>query len=156
MAAPHVTGIVALLYQVDPMLEPAEVEWVLEETAHKFTSGAGYQEDPLHPGATSSYDKGHGLVDARDAVEAVLHPLVVSSPAEGAAVDGSVQVEGRIWYGDSVDIALDGDPVVTLENVNRFWAHTLPGLAPGQHTITVTMSSGDRVVHSIERTVHVS
>ena len=74
MAAPHVAGIVAQLYQADPSLTPAEVENVLEDTAHKFAFGSAYGllTDPTNPDNTSSFEKGHGLVDAVAAVQALL------------------------------------------------------------------------------------
>lgn len=76
MAAPTVAGIVALLLQADPTLTPAEVEDVLEDTAHKFTAGAAYEQDPRNADDLSSYDKGHGLVDVVAAMERVLSTTV--------------------------------------------------------------------------------
>ena len=74
MAAPHVSGIIAQLLQVDPTLTPAEVENILEDTAHKFEWGSAYGlfTDPFNPDNTSSFEKGHGLVDALAAVQSVL------------------------------------------------------------------------------------
>lgn len=72
MAAPHVAGVIALMLQANPALTAAQVESILESTAYKFADGAAYEPDPLHPGTTSSFDKGHGLVDAKAAVEAAL------------------------------------------------------------------------------------
>lgn len=71
MAAPHVAGIVAQLFQADPTATPAEVENALKRTAHKYTDGAAYESGPL--GATS-FDKGYGLVDVVAAVEALRSP----------------------------------------------------------------------------------
>jgi serine protease AprX len=71
MAAPHVAGIVAQLYQANPRLTPARIENVLEDTAHKFDFGARYTFDPLNRNDKSSFEKGHGLVDALAAVRAV-------------------------------------------------------------------------------------
>ncbi len=68
MAAPHVVGIVALLLHANPKLTPAQIEDVLEDTAHPITFGASYERDPLNRGAMTSYDKGHGLIDAASAV----------------------------------------------------------------------------------------
>ena len=56
MAAPHVAGIVAQLFQDSPNATPAQVEDALTQTAHPYAFGAPYV------GGTS-YDKGHGLVD---------------------------------------------------------------------------------------------
>ena len=64
MAAPHIAGIVAQLFQADPTATPAEVEAALKTSAHKYTDGAAYV------GGTS-YDKGHGLVDVVAAVAAL-------------------------------------------------------------------------------------
>jgi serine protease AprX len=72
MAAPHVSGIVAQLLQVRPSLTPRRVEDVLEDTAYQFEWGAAYERDPLNPGHTSSFEKGHGLVDVLTAIRWVL------------------------------------------------------------------------------------
>lgn len=75
MAAPHITGIVAQILQVDPTLTPAEVEDILEDTAHKFVWGAAYtMNDPFNTDDPSSFEKGHGLVDVRAAAEYLLDP----------------------------------------------------------------------------------
>jgi serine protease AprX len=66
MAAPHIAGIVAQLFQADPTATPAEVEAALKDTAYRYTDGAPYQSVG---GATTSYDKGTGLVDVVAAVE---------------------------------------------------------------------------------------
>lgn len=68
MAAPHIAGIVAQLFQANPSATPAQVESALKRTAHKFTDGAAYEAGPL---GTTSYDKGHGLVDVVAAAGAV-------------------------------------------------------------------------------------
>lgn len=68
MAAPHVAGIVALVRQYRPNLTPAQIEDLLEDTARKFTAGGAYETDPTNPDNTTSFDKGHGLVDALGAL----------------------------------------------------------------------------------------
>lgn len=69
MAAPHVAGLAALLYQADPLLTPAQVEDLLQDSAHKLVQGAPYEPDPQNPGGTVAFDKGAGLVDIMAAVE---------------------------------------------------------------------------------------
>jgi hypothetical protein len=74
MAAPHVAGIVAQLYQADPTLTPARVEDVLEDTAYKFMWGTPYDRvDPTNSDDATSFEKGHGLVDARAAAAFLLN-----------------------------------------------------------------------------------
>ena len=72
MAAPHVSGIVAQLFQAAKRegitLLPAEVERILETTAYKF--GGGYETDEAGR-AKSSFDRGHGLIDAKHALAAL-------------------------------------------------------------------------------------
>ncbi|WP_405062045.1 S8 family serine peptidase [Kribbella sp. NBC_01505] len=70
MAAPHIAGIVAQLFQANPSATPAQIEAALISTAHKYTNGAAYETDS-RGGGTTSYDKGHGLVDVVAASDAV-------------------------------------------------------------------------------------
>ena len=75
MAAPHVAGIVAQILQVDPTLDPAAMEELLEDSAHKFQWGARYALlDPSNPDDSTSFEKGHGLVDVAEAVNRLLDP----------------------------------------------------------------------------------
>ncbi|MEU3647109.1 S8 family serine peptidase [Lentzea sp. NPDC034063] len=66
MAAPHIAGIVAQLFQAKPSATPADIERALKSTAHKYGTGYG----PVGP-YTSSFDKGTGLVDVVAAVNAL-------------------------------------------------------------------------------------
>ena len=68
MAAPHIAGIVAQLFQAKPSATPADIERALKVSAHKFTDGAGL---PVRSLGTTSYDKGYGLVDVVAAVAAL-------------------------------------------------------------------------------------
>ncbi|MGH9243312.1 MAG: S8 family peptidase [Acidimicrobiales bacterium] len=68
MAAPHITGIVAQLFQANPDATPADIEEALVQTAHQFTDGEPYEPDAARGGQTS-FDKGHGLVDVDAAVD---------------------------------------------------------------------------------------
>jgi subtilisin family serine protease len=68
MAAPHIAGVVAQLFQADPNATPAEVENALKSTAFAYPDGAPYQSVG---GYTTSFDKGTGLVDALAAAKAL-------------------------------------------------------------------------------------
>jgi len=68
MAAPQITGIVALLFQADPAATPAEIENVLKSTALRYSNGAPYQQVG---GYWTSFDKGAGLVDTVAASKAL-------------------------------------------------------------------------------------
>jgi serine protease AprX len=68
MAAPQITGIVALLFQADPAATPAEIENVLKSTALHYSNGAPYQRVGQY---WTSFDKGAGLVDTVAASKAL-------------------------------------------------------------------------------------
>ena len=70
MAAPHIAGIVAQLVQANPAATPTEIENAIKLTAHKYSFGAAYEAAP--DGGTTSFDKGHGLVDVVAAAQRVI------------------------------------------------------------------------------------
>ena len=65
MAAPHIAGIVAQLFQADPAATPAEIEAALKGTTYRYSDGAAYT---TAGGYSTSFDKGTGLVDVMAAV----------------------------------------------------------------------------------------
>ncbi len=69
MATPHISGIVAQLFQANPTASPAQIEAAIETTAYKYTNGAAYEGGD--PNGTTSFDKGHGLVDVVAAANAI-------------------------------------------------------------------------------------
>jgi serine protease AprX len=109
MAAPHIAGYVAVLLSANPALTPAQIENVLEDTAYKFTAGAGYASDPTNADNSSSFDKGHGLVDVTAALASVLGvpnlPPAVYCAATSSATDPT---------GDATDVGIDGILPATL------------------------------------------
>jgi subtilisin family serine protease len=68
MATPHISGIVAQLFQANPGATPAQIEAALESTAYKYANGAAYEAGT---NGTTSFDKGHGLVDVVAAANAI-------------------------------------------------------------------------------------
>ena len=63
MAAPHVAGVVALLYQLSPGISPAEVLTILQNTAQSFPNVSSNQ--------CSTANCGAGIVDAGAATAAI-------------------------------------------------------------------------------------
>ena len=69
MAAPHVSGVAALVLSVNPDLTGQQVRDIIEQTARKVNDTIySYQNDTLHSNGTWDYEMGYGLVDAYAAV----------------------------------------------------------------------------------------
>jgi subtilisin family serine protease len=68
MAAPHIAGIVAQLFQAAPRATPGRIEAALKTTAYKYADGAPYEQNGPF---TTSDDKGAGLVDVVAAARAL-------------------------------------------------------------------------------------
>ncbi len=68
MAAPHIAGIVAQLFQAAPSATPAAVEAALKSTAYPYVNGAASTQVGSY---LTSFDKGVGLVDVVAAATAV-------------------------------------------------------------------------------------
>jgi serine protease AprX len=68
MAAPHIAGIVAQLFQAAPSASPTQVENAMKTTAYKYSFGAPYESGSL---GTTSFDKGYGLVDVVAAAQSL-------------------------------------------------------------------------------------
>ncbi|MEA3055167.1 MAG: hypothetical protein QOD30_599 [Actinomycetota bacterium] len=120
MAAPHVAGTVALLQQaarqrLHRRLTPAEVEDVLEDTAYKTKAGAPYERDPVNPDGTTSFDKGHGLLDVAAALQRVLG-LAATAPGP-ACPTGSILATDPKGDATQVAVAGGGSNVPTLDVV---------------------------------------
>ena len=100
MATPYVAGVVSQLFQANPALTPADVERILEDTAHKFAAGAPYEADAFSStGTTSSFDKGHGLVDVMKAL----------ASAQGLADPGEPLTGGPSCTPDGTVLDASGD-----------------------------------------------
>ncbi len=71
MAAPHVTGIAALIFSINPNLTSGQVKNIIEQTAQKI-GNYSYNNSSAHPNGTWNNQVGYGLVDAYAAVKAAL------------------------------------------------------------------------------------
>lgn len=65
MAAPHVSGVVALMLSANSKLMPADIETILKKTARKFPKVSKQQ--------CSTYSCGEGIMDAGKAVQAAVN-----------------------------------------------------------------------------------
>ena len=118
MAAPHISGVIALLLEADNAmasvgpLSPGAIENVLQDSAYRYTSGGPYIDDPQNPDDTpsttderTSFDKGAGLVDVKAALTAL------GVPGTAATAANCLQLIG----GDGGDLA--GPKAADLESL---------------------------------------
>lgn len=89
MAAPHVSGVVALMLQVNPDLTPFEVKQILVATAQD-----------LGPAGRDN-DTGYGFVNAIAAVQVADDPRLLDSP-QLAGIAATLPEPGREAFGDRV------------------------------------------------------
>ena len=93
MAAPHVAGAVAMLFQVDPTLTPGEVELLLQRTARKVDTNGDYEPDAQQgAGGTHNWGFGAGLLDMKAALDALIADGSPGLVATNAALSGEQQV----------------------------------------------------------------
>jgi hypothetical protein len=162
MATPYIAGVVADLFQASPSLTPAQVEYLLEDTAHKYVGGAPYIADPKSPsGNTSSYDKGHGLVDVLAATGQALNTAVAAYPAKppvfvscgggGLTLDriGDASLPEGPASADGVDIeklsmSSDSTNVTTILQFVDFGAVPPAGHTDGYYTVYWTNATNGK------------
>ncbi len=133
MAAPHVTGAVALLRQADPGRSVDDIEDVLRRTARDVgTAGP----DP---------DSGAGLVDVRAAVAAVRGPAAPRPGLEVIASASSMTRQAALTYavatgGAPVGAWLDGAPIT---DPGPGPLVRVPVPSPGRHTVQLAALAPD-------------
>ena len=138
MAAPHIAGYVAILKDADPSLTPGEIEFLLEATARKLTFGAAYEADPRHEGATTSFDKGHGLVDVAAAVAAAQGGTVTPPPAATPCPVGSTTFEDPAGDASFAGQGIKAEPNVDLTSVRLTYVPAA-GEVPAAVTTTIAV-----------------
>lgn len=112
MAAPHVSGLAALILSANPNLTREEVARLIELTAKKISPGgsyAYYQTQNRYNG-TWNQEVGYGLVDAAAAVSYAWYSHL-TPPSGSPSIDGYVPM-GAINYGDGT-IVINSYPNVT-------------------------------------------
>jgi serine protease AprX len=162
MATPYIAGVVANLLQANPSLTPAQIEKMLENTAHQYVGGAAYvTETGNATGSKTSFDKGHGLVDVLAATGAALNTPVAVYPAKPAAFvscGGGGVILDRIGdaslpegpaSADGVDIerlsmSSDGANVTTTLQFVDFGAVPPAGHTDGYYTVYWTNANNGK------------
>ena len=81
-AAPHVSGIAALILSVNPCLSGQQVRDIIEQTSQKIrTDVYTYLTNPSRPNGSWNNQMGYGLADAHAAVQ-MARNMLVQNPCE--------------------------------------------------------------------------
>jgi serine protease len=136
MATPHVTGVVSLMFSVDPFLTPAQALSILQSTARPFPSGSS---------CTTSIC-GSGIVDAARAVAAAQSLLNISETGNGSGTVTSsppgINCGSTCYYSFGLNTSVTLTAVPSPQSIFTGWSG---GGCSGSGTCIVTMSSGKSV-----------
>jgi len=178
-ATPAVTGVIAMVIEANPELDPLQIREVLKQTAERRGEATQPDVDPYW-----NRDFGWGMVDARAAVELALHlnateqsstfqPTIQNHLLNATGTNGSngtIVLQGHAWAQngvvDRVEFRIDdgewteatyNDSSTELAPLTPFeWMVALDPtfLDVGNHTIEVRAVSGDG--HSLPVVVNVA
>jgi subtilisin family serine protease len=128
MAAPHASGVAALLLARNPSLTPTQIRYALESTA----------KDLGDPGRDNTF--GWGLIDARAALESVSPAVSISLTTGGLVEFGTVDLgQTTDSTGEKQTVTVDIGPVdlkikstVFADGTGNSWAL---GTTPGDNRV---------------------
>ena len=168
-ATPAVTGVIALMIEANPSLDPLIIREILKKTAERRGEPTFPEIDPYW-----NRDFGWGMVDARKAVEMALHMAnssdygmidwtkqahLLNSTEYGGeivlkghswAIEGQViRVEYRIGYGDWKEVDYERDNIGGSALTPFNWSLIIDNgrIGPGAHDIEIRAvgSSGSSI-----------
>lgn len=143
MAAPHVAGVAALMYSVNPALTPAEVETAIKASARSFPAGSN----------CNTANCGDGLLDAAAAIAAVnVGPQLAAANPDLAVCSNQSSVDFVLNLTDftgSTDMTVSGcpagatcnysvNPVVSPADTTNLTVSNIAAVTAGQYNLTAT------------------
>lgn len=109
MAAPHITGVIALMRQANPNLTVSEIENILKNTATPLTD-TRYRNSP-------NMGYGYGVVDALAAVEAALG---TTGPQTGS-ITGRITEYGTEYGISGASVTISGTSLSAYTNSSGYY-----------------------------------
>ena len=113
-AAPHVSGVAALILSVNPCLTQLEVRQIIETTAQKVNANTPYiySTNAAHPNGTWNIEMGHGLVNANAAVIEARNRLLQSVNKPNGIFSFAPQIiTGSVTFAAN-DVVLSHDDII--------------------------------------------
>ncbi len=120
MAAPHVSGVAALILSINPCLSNQQVNNILELTAQKINTYS-YGINPLKPNGTWNNEMGYGLLDAYASVQMAKSmqsdnlDLYVKDGQDDVGIEPNT-VTQYMWTSDNIWVRNNNDSGLTHEN----------------------------------------
>ena len=137
MAAPHVSGTIALMLEANPNLTPAQVKAILRQTASLNTNLSGYTVN----------DRGYGIINASAAVELAQNVSNINRSLMHDSWD--VRTYDRYWAGlpgqagDYLWFTIDSPSStfgISISNIHYYW-WKFWGIQNGDHTLLNQISA---------------
>ena len=153
-AAPHVSGVAALILSLNPNLTRQQVSDIIEQTAQK-TGNYNYTQQPGHNNGTWNLEMGYGLVNAYVALKAVQfidESFTISGPSQITGVGATFSVSG-IPQGSSVTWSIGAS--LSSPNTNSETLSVMPVYAADNVVISATITKWG-ITHTIQKTVSVT
>jgi serine protease len=126
MATPHVTGVVSLMFSLNPALTPAQVLQILQATARPFPSGS----------TCSTALCGSGMLDAAAAVNAV--PPAITGFFPGCGLIGTTTTISGSNLSDTTEVRFNGTsaPTFSVLSATSIRATVPAGATTGPISVT--------------------
>lgn len=144
MAAPLVAGAVALLRQAHPEATSAQIEEALENSAFKFGDASSYEADVTstgevrNPSDTTSFDKGHGLLDVANALRYLDGRSMDGRTAPACPAGGVVLSDPE---GDATKVALVDAGESAYSPARDITSIAVANAGDGKVTFTISVAS---------------
>lgn len=116
-AAPHVSGVAALMRAIKPEMSPPQIAAILANTTRNFPTGTSFDCDNITCG-TGILDAGQAVAGARAKVSAGGYHTVAAK-ADGTVVTWGRNSYGQLGGGESLSLTrpYPGSPLATLSGV---------------------------------------
>jgi serine protease len=145
MAAPHVSGVISLLYSLNPALTSSQVLQIIQNTATNFPAGSSCDTSMC----------GSGIVNAGTAIASIVKTLSVTKSGSGSGIVTSTPA--GIICGSGCSAFFNNNIIVTLTATNdsdsTFTGWSGEGCT-GTGACIVTMSAARSVTATFTLNVH--
>ena len=156
MAAPHVSGVAALMLSVNPNLTALNLSNIIEQTTEKVGSYS-YNPSSTHPNGTWNQEMGYGLVDAHKAVVyAMEYGYDMAILGDSTLSDCDIKTYTcDILHPELFTYVWSVTPNLSIINDNDCSVNIAP-VSTGIGTVTVDVYQQERLMYTLTKSVNVT